>query len=224
MQRGADLLDLQACQEDGIDIAPRPTGGRAILHAEEITYAFVGNTTRPPFDQGLQHTHHLLAECLRDGLARLGISTSLSRPSRDPQRQLIRQPCFTSAGRAELLVDGRKLLGSAQRRRRDTFLQHGSLLLGPAHIGIVDYMLETRHDPRQARMLRDRLQTTTTHLGALLSHVPSFEMLCDALQEGFVQRLRPDYITTNSHKTDAAAVTAQGHTNVQHDSRRVRPV
>ena len=190
MQRAEDLLDLQACRNDGIDVVQRPTGGRAILHAEEITYSFVSSTARAPFEGGLQGTHRILAECLQRGLAALGITATLSRPTQDRQRRLLRQPCFSSAGRAEILVDGRKLLGSAQRRTRDAFLQHGSLLLGPAHTRIVDYMVDTSQDAALARALRQRLQEGTTHLAMLLKTVPSFEQLCDALQEGFRTRLQ----------------------------------
>jgi len=190
MQRASDLLDLAACKRDGIDVVQRPTGGRAILHEDEITYSFTSATARAPLDGGLQATHRLLAECLQRGLAILGVQTELSRPARDAARLLIRQPCFSSAGRAELMVQGRKLLGSAQRRSRDAFLQHGSLLLGPAHTRIVDYLLETREDAAKRTAARHQLHTGTTNLRSILGEVPSFEVLSAALQEGFEQRLQ----------------------------------
>ena len=195
MQRASELLDLAACKRDGVDVVQRPTGGRAILHEDEVTYSFVGTTACPPFDAGLQATHLLLAECLQRGLAILGVDAELSRPSSDPQRRLIRQPCFSSAGRAELMVHGRKLLGSAQRRSKNAFLQHGSLLLGPAHTRIVDYMMDTSTNDQQASALRSRLQSGTTNLRDLLDEVPDFEALCSALQRGFAERLPVEVIT-----------------------------
>jgi lipoate-protein ligase A len=194
MQQASALLDLAACQRDGIDVVQRPTGGRAILHEEEITYSFASTTAQAPFDAGLQATHKLLAECLQRGLGILGVQTELSRPASDPKRLLIRQPCFSSAGRAELMVHGRKLLGSAQRRSQDAFLQHGSLLLGPAHTRIVDYMLETRGDSVKADAARHQLHEATTNLRRILGDAPSFEVLCAALQQGFEQRLQTQAI------------------------------
>jgi lipoate-protein ligase A len=189
MQDADALVDLQACEHDGIDVVRRPTGGRAILHAQEITYAFASTTRQAPFDCSLQETHDLLARCLQAGLQRLGVQACLSRPTRDPQRRLLRQPCFASSGRAELLVQGRKLLGSAQRRARYALLQHGSLLLGPAHLRIVEYLRDTRHDAVRAAALRRRLQDGTIHLGQLLQPIPDFDALSDALLQGFLQEL-----------------------------------
>jgi lipoate-protein ligase A len=189
MQQADALVDLDACRLDGVDVVRRPTGGRAILHQEEVTYAFACPTRHAPFDGGLQETHALLAGALRAGLHVLGVQATLSRPTSDPQRRLLRQPCFASAGRAELLVHGRKLLGSAQRRGRDAFLQHGSLLLGPAHLRIVDYLRDTREDRERADALTARLRNGTTHLSQLLPVVPDFDTLCAALVQGFLQEL-----------------------------------
>ena len=77
MQRASEHLDLAACERDGVDVVQRPTGGRAILHQEEITYSFASATARQPFDAGLQATHMLLAECLQHGLAILALPVGL---------------------------------------------------------------------------------------------------------------------------------------------------
>jgi lipoate-protein ligase A len=119
----------------------------------------------------------------------MGVECALSRPALDPERRLLRQPCFVSPGRAELLFDGRKLLGSAQRRGRDAFLQHGSLLVGPAHERLVDFLRDTRADPALAAAMRQRLRRDTITLAEILGTAPDFDTLASALVHGFATEL-----------------------------------
>ena len=189
MQRPEELLDLEACRAGGIDVVRRPTGGRAILHWEEITYAVVASTHDARFGTSLASAHDVIGQCLAAALARLGIEAERSRPGRDPGRLGLRQPCFASTGRSELLVGGRKLVGSAQRRRAHAFLQHGSLLIGPAHEGLVDLLRDARRDARVAAEMRDRLRRDTTTLRALLGRDPDFLELAEVLVAGFCTRL-----------------------------------
>lgn len=188
MQRPEELIDWDACRAAGIEVVQRPTGGRAILHAEEITYAVVASTHDARFGGSLAASHERIGRALADGLRRLGVPTALSRPALDPERRLVRQPCFASPGRAELLVGGRKLLGSAQRRLAHAFLQHGSLLLGPAHERLVDFLLDAR-DPERAAAMRQHLRRDTVVLGELLDPLPSFATLVEALVAGFESTL-----------------------------------
>ena len=190
MQEPEALLDLDACRSAGVDVVRRPTGGRAVLHWEEITYAVVASARDPRFGNGVAGAYEVIGACLAAALSRLGIETQLSRPERDPGRLRLRQPCFASAGRAELLAAGRKLVGSAQRRTAGAFLQHGSLLVGPAHLGLVELLRDARRDADFAAALRDRLTRETTTLRALLGRDPPFAELAAALVAGFSARLR----------------------------------
>jgi lipoate-protein ligase A len=189
MQDPATLLDLEACRERGIDVVRRPTGGRTILHWEEITYALVAATSDPRFGSDVPTSHAVIAGCLAEGLRTLGVPAQLSRPALDPERRLLRQPCFASPGRAEILVAGRKLVGSAQRRLSHAFLQHGSLLTGPAHLELVDLLLDARRDATVAAAMRERLARDTVALADLLGTPPAFEQLVDALVAGFTTTL-----------------------------------
>jgi lipoate-protein ligase A len=185
MQRAADLLDLEACRAAGVDVVQRPTGGRAVLHWEEITYAVVAGTADARFGTTLRAAHATIGACLAAGLAALGVAATLSRPRLDPERRMLRQPCFASPGRAELLVGGRKLLGSAQRRTPRAFLQHGSLLVGPAHLRLVDLLADARRDPEARAAMRARLAGETVTLREILGREPDFEELASAVEGGF---------------------------------------
>jgi lipoate-protein ligase A len=108
----------------GLDTVRRPTGGRAVWHARELTYmvscpiaAFGG------LAEGYRAIHALLAE----GVRSLGVSVTIARPAQ-PQ-PVGAGACFASPVGGEVLALGRKLVGSAQLRQGDAFLQHGSLLL-----------------------------------------------------------------------------------------------
>jgi len=119
----------------GYDLVRRPTGGRAILHAEELTYAVVGASPSDLFGDNLHTSYARINEALLAFLADLGIAAEISAgESRAEARGLV---CFDSAGLHEVRVEGRKLIGSAQRRFPGVFLQHGSILVGPAHADLV---------------------------------------------------------------------------------------
>lgn len=187
MQRADDLVDLDACRRAGVDVVRRPTGGRAVLHWEEITYALAAPVGEPRFGSTLAETQRRIGRCLAAGLERLGVATSLSRPALDPERRLLRTPCFASPGRAELMVHGRKLAGSAQRRTARSFLQHGSLLVGPAHARVVELLRPTAAlSVPEARL---RLERDTITLGEVMGTDPGFEALAEALAAGFATTL-----------------------------------
>lgn len=109
----------------GLDTVRRPTGGRAVWHAREITYA----VTRP-FErtEPIREAYLAIHSMLRDALVGLGVPARLA-PATTRARSLSAGACFASAAGGEVTVGGRKLVGSAQLRRGRALLQHGSILL-----------------------------------------------------------------------------------------------
>lgn len=119
--------DDEFCRRHGIDIVRRPTGGRAVLHADEVTYSVVGSLSEGPFAwTDLMDVYLSIAVALEKGLVRLGLEVAVSRrpnkisPTSD-------DPCFAAPSSGEILVEGRKVVGSAQRRGAKAFLQHGAI-------------------------------------------------------------------------------------------------
>lgn len=124
-------FDAEAVRAAGYDLVRRPTGGRAILHADELTYAVAGASGGPLFGGTLHQTYLAINRALVGFLRDLGLAPEVSTgESRAEARGL---SCFRSAGRHEISLAGRKIVGSAQRRQRGVFLQHGSILTGPGH-------------------------------------------------------------------------------------------
>lgn len=153
-------FDESAIRAAGYDLVRRPTGGRAILHADELTYAVIGSSPGPVFGATLHESYMKINRALLAFLADLGVAADISAgESREEARGLV---CFRSAGRHEVSVAGRKIIGSAQRRTGGNFLQHGSILAGPRHLELSSFL------GRQGKGETEKLATVTTDLGQLL--------------------------------------------------------
>jgi lipoate-protein ligase A len=129
-------VDLARARRDGVDIVRRPTGGRIVLHSQDLTYTVV--MPREPRASVLD-TYLELAQCIVAGLAALGAKVELARGPLEKSAAKVR-PCFLSAMRHEITHAGRKLVGSAQLVGRRAVLQHGSIPLGRGYLEIVNYL------------------------------------------------------------------------------------
>lgn len=116
------------CAEAGVGVVRRSTGGRAVLHGCDLTYAVAAPAAALP--SGLQATYRKIGEALAAGLQALGVAVE-RQVSRPPSGRPGAFDCFAEPARDELVLGGRKLAGSAQRRTADAFLQHGSIRLAP---------------------------------------------------------------------------------------------
>jgi lipoate-protein ligase A len=115
-------------RHNNIDVVRRLTGGRAVLHDDEVTYALAGPLANEFENQSLQETYSVIAKALNLGLQSLGIHEASF--SKDPAaRESGLAQCFVAVSQYEISRDTRKIIGSAQKRARDKFLQHGSILL-----------------------------------------------------------------------------------------------
>ena len=112
----------------GMAVVRRRTGGRAVLHAGELTYSVVGDAEEGALAGGIQATYSAIAEGLVAGFASMGVKADVVR-SRGRRERLEPGACFASRALNELVADGGKLVGSAQRRAGGRALQHGSILL-----------------------------------------------------------------------------------------------
>lgn len=178
-------LDMAACARAGVGIVRRPTGGRAVLHSGELTYAVVGPSGEPPLGGSILDTYGAIARALIAGLRELGVEGELARVETSGRagREGVSPPCFASAGRFEVTVGGRKLIGSAQRRAGRAVLQHGSLLTDASHAGLADLLRMTGHQQREG--LRRLLEQKTTDLARILGRPVEFAELAGALARGF---------------------------------------
>jgi len=132
--------DRKRIERLGIDVVRRPTGGGAVWHEQEVTYAVAA-----PIDGfgSLREAYCAIHERLAVALRALGAEVSVA-PTRPPAHPPTRPgPCFNAAVGGEILAGGRKLVGSAQVRQRKAFLQHGSILLDGSQEMIADVRRQT---------------------------------------------------------------------------------
>jgi lipoate-protein ligase A len=123
-------VDMEFCRLQGLGVVRRPTGGRAVLHDDELTYAIVSSDPAQFAGGSIYGTYRRISEALALGFRKLGVNSTLSPQThrRNPGTSSdYDDPCFVSPSRYELMVRGRKIVGSAQRRLRRGFLQHGSM-------------------------------------------------------------------------------------------------
>jgi len=123
--------NLDFCARAGVDVVRRPTGGRAVLHHLELTYAVVSPLGRGVLPRNLQGAYRQIASALVRALRTLGVAAELTSGevnlSLPGPRTAV--PCFEAPAGGEVVVGGRKLVGSAARCHEKTLLQHGAILL-----------------------------------------------------------------------------------------------
>jgi lipoyl(octanoyl) transferase len=177
-----DDVDLDACARDGVDVVRRPSGGRAVLHDQEVTYSVICRSTDPVFGGRVLESCSRIHEAVAAGLALLGVRTTpRAMPAnlrRDAREAAAVADCFARPAAHELLDDrGRKLVGSAQARRAGALLQHGSVLLDSPRAAAYLNIDDTNPEPSGAGVRE------------LLGRHVSREELVDALTAGFRRSL-----------------------------------
>lgn len=185
-QKESDILD-EECAKRNFEIVRRPTGGRAVLHANEITYSVVV----PMRDNVTVHdiyreVHVVLLKALQK-MGCKSLDFEKSQPDfRDVySRETVSVACFASSARYEIESGGRKLVGSAQRLIGDTLLQHGSILIGSGHEQLA-YISRVKSEDSRAVLLDYILKHSVT-IEELLGREVSYEETADAIFEYFNQ-------------------------------------
>jgi lipoate-protein ligase A len=175
-------IDLAACRKRSIDIVRRPTGGKAVFHGQDLTYAVVGVEQRDGFPADIIGTYRMVSRCLIRGLREIGIEAQVAGEGRALPETPARASCFSAPSRYELLVRGRKICGSAQVRSHGAFLQHGSLLLtfDPLCTG---ELLLPHSEGRDEQIAH--LRQSVTSLGDEGAPLPAMEALCRIMKTGF---------------------------------------
>ncbi|MCZ6532240.1 MAG: lipoate--protein ligase family protein [SAR324 cluster bacterium] len=124
-------IDLAACRDEGIPLLRRMTGGRGVLHGTDITYAVAAPTQGGRFSPGIMAIYGEISRVLVRFFQDLGRSPRVKTYSGGERGQMASAVCFATPSAFEILIDGKKVVGSAQRLHPRAFLQHGSIPLHP---------------------------------------------------------------------------------------------
>lgn len=176
------VANWEACAGRGWDVVRRPTGGRAILHVDELTYSVCAPEKEPRVRGGVLESYQRLSAALARGLRLMGVEPERAPHAGGPQGA--KGPvCFDLPSSYEIIVAGRKLVGSAQARRKGAVLQHGTLPLY-GNIGRILHALCVESPEKRSR-IETRLRQTATTLEASLGRRVEFDEAAAALQKGF---------------------------------------
>ncbi|BCW94348.1 MAG: octanoyltransferase LipM [Thermoanaerobaculum sp.] len=177
------VADEAFCKAHGLDITRRPTGGRAVLHHHELTYSVAVPLGLEPFPRDLQGCYRLICQALITGLRQMGVAAELSSAPESLIPPKSAAPCFIQPAGGEIVVGGRKLVGSAMRRLGAAILQHGSLLL--------DW--DSQLQAGALGLSSDQsLRPAVVTLSEVLGHIPPWEELVAALASGFAATLEAE--------------------------------
>ncbi|GAB4165056.1 MAG: lipoate--protein ligase family protein [Candidatus Promineifilaceae bacterium] len=196
-----DVADLEACAAYGWDVVRRPTGGRAILHVDELTYSVAAPETEPRVQGGILESYKRLSEALLAGLQLMGLEPTRAKPYYSDQGPL-GPACFDGPSNYEITMGQMKLLGSAQARRRGMVLQHGTLPLYGDITRIAEALAFDTPGQRTATRLRLHYRATTV-LQSLGRRV-EIEEAAKFMRAGFAKQLNLELVESELSAAELA--------------------
>ncbi|KEZ50983.1 biotin/lipoate A/B protein ligase family protein [Metabacillus indicus] len=132
-QKAEKEIDFEAVKRNGLGFVRRPTGGRGVLHDKELTYSVIVSEDHPEMPKTVTEAYRVISEGILQGFRELGLDAYFAVPRTEEEKQGLKNPrsavCFDAPSWYELVVEGRKVAGSAQTRQKGVILQHGSILL-----------------------------------------------------------------------------------------------
>lgn len=187
-------INVKVCQDIGIDIVRRPTGGKAVLHDQELTYSFIIKENDPLVNDSILETYKKISGGIIRGLSYLGIKAELVPLRGKLENHLLgrsdkarihhldfKSICFSVPSQYEVQVEGKKIVGSAQARKGGVVLQHGSLLIKLEK----DKLFSVFNFP--SVQIREKLKSKfkATSLEEILKKKIDFSELSNILPHGF---------------------------------------
>lgn len=184
-------VDLERLHARGWDLVRRPTGGRAILHTDELTYSVIAASGEPAVTGTLLESYNRIALGLLHAVRSLGVPADMKTGPKAPA-DASNPVCFEAPSAYEITVDGRKLIGSAQARRREGVLQHGSLPLVGDLRRITEAVVLGGNGARHEA--GERLLARATTVESVLGRVVSWDEAARAFRSGFEAELGLQFI------------------------------
>ena len=196
-------IDVRKCQQNGIDFVRRITGGRAVLHENELTYSICASEKYyDKLGKNVNETYQKISFAFIEGLKILNIKadwvkphlssdsvTHTRLPSLPDGRQAgvgqdsltVSPPCFSSFSRYEITVLGKKLIGSAQRRFKNSFIQHGSLLLGKGNFDLSSFLPFSNKIDKRGKVFLEK----STNIEDILKQKVELKKIIETIKTGF---------------------------------------
>ncbi|QHW37147.1 lipoate--protein ligase family protein [Staphylococcus ursi] len=190
-QRLSKEIDIEKVKEKGYGLVRRQTGGRGVLHDKELTYSVIVPEVHPDMPQTVTEAYRVISGGLLEGFKSLGFDAHFAVPRSKEEREKLKQPrssvCFDAPSWYELVVEGKKIAGSAQTRQKGVILQHGSILQDVDIDDLFD-MFIFKNDRLKAKM-KEAFVEKAVAINDLSDETVTLEQMEVAFKEGFKKAL-----------------------------------
>jgi lipoate-protein ligase A len=180
-------VDMERVKAHGWEVVRRLTGGRAILHTDELTYSVTGSAKDPILSGSILESYNRLAQALLFAVRELGLSVEMKELIDHPATQNLNPVCFEVSSTYEITVEGKKLIGSAQARKKEGVLQHGSLPLTGDLTRICEALVFKDESARENAA--QRLLARATTVESFINMKTDWERAAQAFVKGFEAQL-----------------------------------
>ncbi len=184
-QQTERAIDLERCRQYGVEWVRRLTGGRAILHEREVTYSVVAGQEDPKVSGTVILSYLKISQGILAGLKLLGVNARLAQ--RGGRKRPGSAACFDAPSWYEIVVEGKKLVGSAQTRKYGSILQHGSILIELNTTKLFSLLVYPNEEIRE-RKRRDFAEKACS-LAEVMGREPTYGEVVEAITRGFDQGL-----------------------------------
>lgn len=228
-QKAEEEVDFQAVKQHEVGFVRRPTGGRAVLHDQELTYSMIVSENYPGMPKGVTEAYRVLSEGLLLGFRNLELDAKMVNLSSEEDKGKYAAAgsaaCFDSPSWYELVVEGRKVAGSAQTRQKGVVLQHGSILLD-LDIDLLFNLLNFPNERIKERLRQafSKKAVAINDLRRLVNRAPvSISLVEDAFQQGISEgmniSLEPSELTDYEQRETERLITEK-YGNAEWNMRR----
>lgn len=184
-------INMSAVKELGLGFVRRPTGGRGVLHDEELTYSVIVSENHPKMPKSVTEAYRVISEGILKGFHLLGLDAYFAIPRSEEQKSTLKNPrsavCFDAPSWYELVVEGRKVAGSAQTRQQGVILQHGSILLDLDEDKL--FQLFKYPNERVKERMQKSFKEKAVAINSLTDNRITIDMAKDAFKKGFADGL-----------------------------------
>ncbi|MFS0575162.1 biotin/lipoate A/B protein ligase family protein [Sporosarcina sp. 179-K 3D1 HS] len=191
-QRVEKEIDMDQVKKLGLGFVRRPTGGRGVLHEHELTYSVIVSESYPDMPETVTEAYRVISGGLLEGFRNLGLDAEFSIPDTEKSREDLKKPksavCFDAPSWYELVVEGRKVAGSAQTRQKGVILQHGAILISLDEEKLISLFKYRSEEHRE--LLRVGLPEKAVAIDRLMKRPVSVEECVEAFSKGFEKALQ----------------------------------
>lgn len=206
-------IDFQQAADYGVEIVRRQTGGRAVLHDQELTYSVAVPESHPAMPRSVKEAYLVISRGLSEGYRELGINAELAIPDASAETT-DSAVCFDKSSWYELLVEGKKAAGSAQMRKKGIILQHGSIPIEIDSVKLFDLFSYPSVELKQRA--RDAFKGKAIGINEAAEQAYNFDEVKAAFKRGFEKGLGIELETLTLTKAQLVEIDRLAETKYKH--------